>query len=274
MPVVAQRLGQRLGLGAGAAIDDAGLAPAGGGVAEDLLARLVLDLEGEAQVRPVEAAQEDLGRLAIERARDDLVPGFGIGGGGEGGERHAQRAAQRADAQVIGAEIMAPLADAMRLVHGDQADTGAFQHALGAGRREPFGRDVQELQRPSSSACQTASVSSGRVAGGQRARLDPGLAQPAHLVAHQAMSGEITTVTPSRMSAGSWKHSDLPPPVGMMASTFCPAARRPRSPPGRGGTRRIRRRRIGAPRRPGGSPAWGGPVGFTVYARFAVNVPY
>jgi hypothetical protein len=67
MPIVAKRLGQRLGLGAGAAIDDAGLTPAGGGVAEDLLARLVLDLEGEAQVRAVEAAQEDLGRFAIER---------------------------------------------------------------------------------------------------------------------------------------------------------------------------------------------------------------
>jgi hypothetical protein len=38
----------------------------------------------------------------------------------------------------------------------------------------------------------------------------------------KAMRGEITTVTPSRMIAGSWKHSDLPPPVGMMASTFLP----------------------------------------------------
>ena len=37
------------------------------------------------------------------------------------------------------------------------------------------------------------------------------------------MSGEITTVTPSRSRAGSWKHSDLPPPVGMIASVFSPA---------------------------------------------------
>ena len=28
------------------------------------------------------------------------------------------------------------------------------------------------------------------------------------------MSGETTTVSPGRTRAGSWKHSDLPPPVG------------------------------------------------------------
>ena len=37
-----------------------------------------------------------------------------------------------------------------------------------------------------------------------------------------AISGEMTTVTPSRHRAGSWKHSDLPPPVGMMASVLRP----------------------------------------------------
>ena len=31
-----------------------------------------------------------------------------------------------------------------------------------------------------------------------------------------AMSGEITSVSPSKINAGIWKQSDLPPPVGMM----------------------------------------------------------
>ena len=39
-----------------------------------------------------------------------------------------------------------------------------------------------------------------------------------------AMSGETTSVTPGRSSAGSWKQSDLPPPVGMMASVSRPEA--------------------------------------------------
>ena len=36
------------------------------------------------------------------------------------------------------------------------------------------------------------------------------------------MSGEMTTVTPSRHSAGNWKQRDFPPPVGMIASLLRP----------------------------------------------------
>ena len=38
------------------------------------------------------------------------------------------------------------------------------------------------------------------------------------------MSGETTTVSPGRRSAGSWKQSDLPPPVGSTAKTSLPAS--------------------------------------------------
>jgi hypothetical protein len=38
------------------------------------------------------------------------------------------------------------------------------------------------------------------------------------------MSGETTTVSPGSMSAGTWKHSDLPPPVGRMTSVSRPAS--------------------------------------------------
>ena len=37
-----------------------------------------------------------------------------------------------------------------------------------------------------------------------------------------AMSGDTTMHTPRLSSAGSWKHSDLPPPVGMIASRSWP----------------------------------------------------
>src|SRR3989442_7546021 len=37
------------------------------------------------------------------------------------------------------------------------------------------------------------------------------------------ISGDTTTVSPSRASAGNWKQSDLPPPVGNKASTSRPA---------------------------------------------------
>jgi hypothetical protein len=67
------------------------------------------------------------GRLPVEQPRDDLGPGLGIRGGGEGGERHIERPAQRADAQVVGAEVVTPLADAMRFVDGDQAHADPAQ---------------------------------------------------------------------------------------------------------------------------------------------------
>ena len=39
-----------------------------------------------------------------------------------------------------------------------------------------------------------------------------------------AISGETTTVKPSRINAGSWKQSDFPPPVGSTANTSFPAS--------------------------------------------------
>jgi hypothetical protein len=50
--------------------------------------------------------------------RDDL----GRGGGGERHERHAQLLAQRAQRQERGPEVVAPLADAVRLVDRDRAN--------------------------------------------------------------------------------------------------------------------------------------------------------
>ena len=53
-----------------------------------------------------------------------------------------------ADLEVVGAEVVAPLADAMRLVHGDQADACPAEKRQGARRREAFGRHVEKLEFP------------------------------------------------------------------------------------------------------------------------------
>ena len=42
-----------------------------------------------------------------------------------------------------------------------------------------------------------------------------------------AGGGETTTVCPTMTSAGTWKHSDLPEPVGITASTLRPASSAP-----------------------------------------------
>ena len=81
-------------------------------------------------VRAVKAAQEGLGLFAAKQTVHNLGLRFLIGGRGEGRQRHTQSAAQFADAQVVWAEVMAPLADAVCLVYCDQGHASLGQHAL------------------------------------------------------------------------------------------------------------------------------------------------
>ncbi len=180
-----QRGCQCLGLGAGAAIDDARLSAPGGGEIEDLPARSVLGLEGQMDIRPIKAAQEYLWLRAVEQPRHDLVAGLGIGGGGKGGQGHAQRPAQLANPQIIGAEVMPPLADAMRLVHGDGLHPGAAQHRHGRPGRQPLGRHVKQpqfarIQRPHHLGVLFLGIAAGQ-GGGSDARFG----QCTDLIAHQ-----------------------------------------------------------------------------------------
>ena len=99
-----------------------------------------------ADVGPVEPRQHHaIGRNA--ELLQDVGARRDIGGGRQRDARHArQRVTQRFELAIFGAEIMAPLADAMRFIDGDQRDLGArHQHA------EPFhggafGRDIQQVE--------------------------------------------------------------------------------------------------------------------------------
>ena len=152
---------------------------------QDLAARIVLGGKGQVDIGPVKPVQESLRRLPVKQPRHDLFAGLAIRRRGKGRQRHVKRAAQLADAQVIGAEIMAPLADAMRLVHGDQRHADAPQHAQRRPRSQPFGRDIQQLEPPGLQRIPHFGGLFLGIARGQRPGLYPGLAQRAHLVAHQ-----------------------------------------------------------------------------------------
>ena len=76
---------------------------------------------------------------------------------------------------------------------------------------------------PASSASNTRSVSHGSLAEFRAPASTPASRKPETWSRISAISGEMTTVSPLWRSAGSWKQSDLPPPVGMMASTSRPA---------------------------------------------------
>mmetsp|Transcript_22551 Transcript_22551/g.36676 ORF Transcript_22551/g.36676 Transcript_22551/m.36676 type:complete len:249 (+) Transcript_22551:2919-3665(+) len=185
MPRFPQPLCQRFGFGPRAAIDDPGLPFACGGKAEDLRPRPVLGGKGQMDVRPVKAAQKRSWRHAIKEFLHNFGLCLGISRGRECGQRHIQRAAQLANPQVIGAKIMAPLADAMRLVNGDHADPDPAQHPHRRPRRKAFRCDIQKLQCALFERFPNGIRFLGRVARGQRARRDTRRLQGADLIAHQ-----------------------------------------------------------------------------------------
>jgi hypothetical protein len=61
--------------------------------------------------------------------------------------RHARKGIHhRAQQAVIWAEIMPPLRYAMRLVDGEKADVGLFQHVAEMRLAGPFRRDIEQVQ--------------------------------------------------------------------------------------------------------------------------------
>ncbi len=185
MALVIQRLRQRLGPGAAGTIDDARLSAPCGNEGQQLLARAVLGLKGQPDIGAVEAAQEGDGFGAVEQAGHDLGPRLGIGGRREGRQRHAQHALQFADAQVIGPEVVTPLADAMRLVHGDGGDARPAQQIDRPARGQPFRRHVEQFQFAPFQRRQDRIGFVLRIAAGQRAGRHARRGQRANLIAHQ-----------------------------------------------------------------------------------------
>ena len=80
---------------------------------------------------------------------------------------------------------MAPLADAMRLIHGDQRAVDAPEHWQRGARGEPFGCHVQEFQPPLIQRCEHLFGFFLGVPRGERPRLNPRGAQRPDLIAHQ-----------------------------------------------------------------------------------------
>ena len=71
----------------------------------------------------------------------------GRGGGGERDDRRrAEGGRYCAEHAVVGAEVVAPLRDAVRLVDGDQGRLALGQHLGEAGDAQALGRDEEEVE--------------------------------------------------------------------------------------------------------------------------------
>jgi hypothetical protein len=94
-----------------------------------------------------EAAHELRGVGGEAQPRQDLVAHDGSRGGRAG--EHARLGMARhelAQRQVLGPEVVAPLADAVRLVDGDERAVEVLEQRAEGGLREPLGRRVDERE--------------------------------------------------------------------------------------------------------------------------------
>ena len=139
-----QRRRQVVHVAAAQAVDDAGLAVVAVEDFADLFQQVVARQHAVGQVGPVEVADQDdgvaQGELGDDVAADLFGGGGGVGMDGGVGEELAE-AGQHA---IFGAEIVAPVADAVGLVDGEGVDADLLQHAVEVGLHQPFGRDEQQ----------------------------------------------------------------------------------------------------------------------------------
>jgi len=147
-PVLLQPFGRLLSLAAGAAIDQPGAGAVRGALDEAAeLATLVVAGQGaDADVRAVEAGPEQRAVLQPQLPLDVLHRAR-VGGGGQrqpGDLWEALR--QDRQGAVLRPEVMAPLADAMRLVDREEGDRGFVQARQGAFGRQALGRDIEQLK--------------------------------------------------------------------------------------------------------------------------------
>ena len=148
----------------------------------------LIDAKGE--VGPREAAHV-LGRVGGQaEPLEDLVAHHGRGRGGAGQEASlGQQGQELADLHVLGAEVVAPLADAVGLVDGHERALETSHELTEAIEGEPLRGHVGELvaapgQGSHAPADLVAVESAGQVGGGHAPGLEGG-----HLVVHQGDEG-------------------------------------------------------------------------------------
>ena len=92
--------------------------------------------------------------------------------------------AQRRELAVFRAEIVAPFADAMRFVNGDEADVPALQVLQHPGEHQAFGGGIKQLVLAVVEAAQALSAFALGPGGVSEGGGDPGGVQSIHLVLH------------------------------------------------------------------------------------------
>ena len=119
--------------------------------------------------------------------------------------RGAELARPLRELEVVGAEVVAPFRDAVRLVDREERDLDARELRDEALVVEALRRDVEQAQLAAAQPLgDVAQPPSSERLESMRAAGTPSAASASIWSFMSAISGETTTVTPSSSSAGSW----------------------------------------------------------------------
>ena len=148
VPDLGQPRRERIHLAARRAVDDARLAAMAGEHLDELLLERGARKRAIDQVRAIERTDE-LDRVLEAELRRDVAPHARRRGRRVGVQADAgKKLPQPAELAILGPEVVAPLADAVRFVNGDEADVNRRQHRqkrVGPFADQPLGRHVQQL---------------------------------------------------------------------------------------------------------------------------------
>ena len=111
---------------------------------------------------------------------------------------------QQRQLQVLGAEVVAPLRHAVRLVDGEQRDARAAEEVEAARRGQALGRDVQQVEL-AREQCALGGAGGLRVQRRvEKRRAHAELRQRGDLVLHQRDERRHDDAVPGRTSDGIW----------------------------------------------------------------------
>ena len=147
-------------------------------------------LHEELEVRPIEARKHGVGVAQAEGARDVVAHGLR----GRRGERHHRRASGHGideldDPLVRRPEVIAPLADAVRLVDGKKGDAARRGDLEETRVVQALGRDVHERERAGRHTMQDVGLLGGGKRRVEATRRDAALPERPHLVCHERDQG-------------------------------------------------------------------------------------
>ncbi len=146
---------------------------------------LCFSSSGVADIGAVEAGGI-AARLFQAQDPDDVLAGLRIGGGGERHQRHRGKVpAQLPELHVFGAEIVAPLRHAVRLVDSEQGDIDVRQPFQERRGHEALRRDIEQFQLVSVQPRQHLACRGAAQCRIVERRLHPVGLQCIHLVFHQ-----------------------------------------------------------------------------------------